>query len=234
MAQAGGRTRRAAGAGLGFAQVTPDLGEHVNGEVLLAALKTPDARVENTSVSSLELEGVSADGTAFENVVFRGCAFDRVNLSGCTFTDVVFSDCRFVGCDMGRSWLNRCDFRSCSAPGLTFLKGRLAGVSMTDSQMGYCDLSEATVDRLVACETSLVEANVYGTRLRRVTLERCDLTRTTVFRSSLAGIDLSTCEIAGIRVSSDFHELRGATVSVEQAAQLVGLLGVKVKEDEWP
>ena len=154
MAQAGGRTRHAAGAGSGFAQVTPDLGEHVSGEVLLAALKTPDARVENTSVSSLELEGVSADGTAFENVVFRGCTFDRVNLSGCTFTDVVFSDCRFVGCDMGRSWLNRCDFRSCSAPGLTFLKGRLTGVSMTDSQMGYCDLARRSFARVLPGSTS--------------------------------------------------------------------------------
>ena len=133
---------------------------------------------------------------------------------------------------MGRSWLNRCDFRSCSAPGITFLKGRLTGVNMTDSQMGYCDLSEATVDRLVARETSLSEANVYGTKLRHVTLERCDLSRTTVCRASLSGVDLSTSEIAGIRVSSDFHELRGATVSPEQAVQLAGLLGVKVTGDE--
>ena len=135
---------------------------------------------------------------------------------------------------MGRSWLNRCDFRSCSAPGLGFLKSRLTGVSIADSQFGYCDLSEATVEHLTASETNLSEANVYSARLRHVALDRCDLTRATVFRSGLAGMDLSTCEIAGLRVSADLRELRGATVSADQAAQLIGLLGINVKEDEWP
>ncbi|MBM6775176.1 pentapeptide repeat-containing protein [Olsenella profusa] len=231
MPRAGGPASSGSSRLEGFARVTPNLGQHLGLEGLLDALGTPDARVENTAFAGLELTDASADGTGFENVAFRGCTFDHVDLSGCTFTDVVFSGCRFVGCDMGRSWLNRCDFRGCSAPGLTFLKGRLTGVSVTDSQMGYCDLSEATVDRLVARKSSLAEANVFGTRLRHVTLERCDLTRATFFRASLAGIDLSTCEIAGIRVSSDFHELRGATVSAEQAVQLVGLLGVRVTED---
>ena len=134
---------------------------------------------------------------------------------------------------MGKSWLNRCDFRSCSAPGLTFLKGRLTGVTMADCQIAYCDFSEATVEHLAAVETNLMEANVYSTRLRHVALDRCDLTRATVFRASLSGMDLSTCEIAGIRVSSDLHELRGAVISPDQAAELMGLLGIKIKEEEW-
>jgi hypothetical protein len=54
----------------------------------------------------------------------------------------------------------------------------------------------------------------------------------TVLRTSLAGIDLSSCDISGLRVSDTFRELRGAVVSSEQAAQLAGLLGVQVKQDE--
>ena len=46
-------------------------------------------------------------------------------------------------------------------------------------------------------------------------------------------MDLSTCEISGIRVSSDLRELRGAVVSAEQAVQLAALLGIKIKEEEW-
>ena len=217
----------------GFAQVRADVGEHMGRGDLLAALAAPDARVQNTSFSALELADVSANGTGFEGVVFRGCTFENVDLSNCTFTDVLFSGCRFVRCDMGRSWLNRCDFRSCSAPGLSLAKARLTSVLLEDCQLGYCDLSDATVERLRAHETSLVEASVYSTKLRRTELDRCDLTRATVFRTSLSGIDLSSCELAGIRVSSDLRELRGAVVSSEQAVQLAGLLGVKVKEDEW-
>ena len=119
-----------------FAQVRDDLGCHLGKGELLAALSAPDAHVTNTAFSDLELAGASADGTVFENVVFRGCAFERVNLSNCTFTDVLFSGCRLVRCDMGRSWLNRVDFRSCSAPGLSFLKSRAARCQRDQAHRG--------------------------------------------------------------------------------------------------
>ena len=216
-----------------FAQVRDDLGCNLSQDELLAALMTPDAHVSNTAFTGLELAGVAADGTVFENVAFRSCTFERVNLSNCTFTDVLFSGCRFVRCDLGRSWLNRVDFRSCSAPGLSFLKGRLTGVSLVDSQLAYADLSEASVDQLAASETKLSEASFHAARLRRLALDRCDLSRATFFRTSLSGVDLSTCDIAGLRVSSDLRELRGAVIDPDQAAELIGLLGIKIKEDEW-
>ena len=216
-----------------FAQVRDDLGCNLSQDELLAALTAPDAHVANTAFSGLELADVAADGTVFENVVFRGCTFERVNLSNCTFTDALFSGCRFVRCDMGRSWLNRVDFRSCSAPGLSFLKGRLSGVSLVDSQLAYADFSETTVDQLAASETKLSEASFHVTRLRRLVLERCDLSRATFFRTSLSGVDLSACDISGLRVSSDLRELRGAVIDPDQAAELIGFLGIKIKEDEW-
>ena len=216
-----------------FSQVRDDLGCNLSQDELLAALTAPDAHVANTAFSGLELADVAADGTVFENVVFRSCTFERVNLSNCTFTDVLFSGCRFVRCDLGRSWLNRVDFRSCSAPGLSFLKGRLSGVSLVDSQLAYADFSETTVDQLAASETKLSEASFHATRLRRLALERCDLSRATFFRTSLSGVDLSACDISGLRVSSDLRELRGAVIDPDQAAELIGLLGIKIKEDEW-
>lgn len=216
----------------GFARVAPEVGEHMDLEVLLAKMAEGDDLVRGTALVGAEISDVSARGTSFESVVFRGCVFEGVDLSNCTFTDVLFSGCRLMRCKMERAWLNRVDFRSCSAPGMSFLKGRLTGVSMVDSQFSYCDFSEASVSSLRASSTSLVESNVYSTRLSRVELDGCDLTRSTVFRASLAGVDLSTCDITGIRVSSDFHELRGAIVGEEQAVQLATLLGIRIKEEE--
>ena len=96
-----------------------------------------------------------------------------------------------------------------------------------------CDLSEASVDQLAASEAKLSEASFHAARLRRLALDRCDLSRATFFRTSLSGVDLSTCDIAGLRVSSDLRELRGAVIDPDQAAELMGLLGIKIKEDEW-
>ena len=77
---------------------------------------------------------------------------------------------------------------------------------------------------LQACD--LHEASLAQLRLKRLTLEACDLTRAEVFGTRLRGVDLSTCQIAGIRLSNTFTELRGAKISLDQAPDLVGLLGV--------
>jgi hypothetical protein len=45
-------------------------------------------------------------------------------------------------------------------------------------------------------------------------------------------VDLSGSEIAGIRVSNTFSELAGAKIGLEQAVDLVGLLGVKLIDAE--
>ena len=65
-----------------------------------------------------------------------------------------------------------------------------------------------------------------------MSLRGCDLARSTFFRTSLSGVDLSTCDISGLRISSDLRELRGAVIDPEQAAELIGLLGIKIKEDD--
>ena len=48
-----------------LAQVRDDLGCHMSQKELLAALAAPDAHVQNTSFSSLELADVAANGTVF-------------------------------------------------------------------------------------------------------------------------------------------------------------------------
>ena len=63
---------------------------------------------------------------------------------------------------------------------------------------------------------------------KRLRLEGCDLTRAELFGTKLAGVDLSSCEIAALRVSDTFRELRGAKVGIDQAPDLIGLLGVKL------
>lgn len=214
-----------------FAKVPEALGGHIDAEELLDLFAEGDAQVGNTAFVGLELSYEDAGSATFDTVAFRGCTFDGVDFSGCTFRDVRFQGCRFIRCSMDRAWLNRCDMVDCSAPGLSLLQARLAGVAVSSSDLSYANLSECTVDVLCMRAVRLIEAAMQRTRLKRVELDGCDLTRIDVFRTPLAGIDLSTCEFAAPVLSSDFRELRGAKVSVEQALALVGLLGVTVADD---
>jgi uncharacterized protein YjbI with pentapeptide repeats len=45
--------------------------------------------------------------------------------------------------------------------------------------------------------------------------------------SKLGGLDLRTCNLDGARVG--IHELRGATINLQQAISLVQALGIKVE-----
>ena len=142
-----------------------------------------------------------------------------------------FEGCRFIGCAMDRSWLNRVDMRDCSAPGMSLLQARLAQVSALSTDLSYANLSETLIDRLSLGNCKLREAALQRAKLKRVRWDACDLTRIDVFGTPLAGIDVSGCAFAAPVLSGDFHELRGAVVSVEQALDVARLLGVRIAEE---
>lgn len=213
------------------ARVSEAIGAHVTEQELEERLAEGDAEVALTSFEGLELADVDASGATFSEVVFKHCTFERVDFSQSTFTDVIFSGCRFISCTMERSWLNRVDIRSTSAPGMSLAHGRLTGVGIVDSQLTYADFSEASISDLHVQATALAESVWQAARLKRTTFADCSLTRAEFVGTSLAGIDLSSCEIGGIVVSNTFRELRGLVVSPEQAQVLVGLLGVRIARD---
>ena len=65
-------------------------------------------------------------------------------------------------------------------------------------------------------------------RTKRLRLEDCDLTRAEAFRTRLSGVDLSSCIITTLRVSDTFAELRGAKLGIDQAPEIMALLGIKL------
>lgn len=144
---------------------------------LLDGFAEGDARFAMTAFDGLELEGMSTNGTSFDQAIFRSCLFEDVDFSDASLADVRFEACRFISCTMERCWLNRCDFAGCSAPGMSFSKGRLTSVFFGDCQLGYADFSETKVQGLVAESTSLEESAWRDVRLKAARFDECDLAR---------------------------------------------------------
>ena len=71
---------------------------------------------------------------------------------------------------------------------------------------------------------SLQECIWKGLRLDRTALQSADFLHT-----PLAGLDLTGCTLDGIAVSNTHAELRGAVVTMEQAAMLAKRLGLVIK-----
>ena len=77
-----------------------------------------------------------------------------------------------------------------------------------------CDLADA----------SLSNCAVKGLELQKVRLARAEL-----YGTLFKGVDLTDCDLAGVTLSQDLHELRGATVSALHAAAFLRALGINVK-----
>lgn len=60
-------------------------------------------------------------------------------------------------------------------------------------------------------------------------LARTSLRAARLLHTPLMGLDLTGCELDGIAVSDTNAELRGAVVTMEQAAMLAKRLGVVIK-----
>lgn len=195
---------------------------------ILAAIEETDGDVRELSFFEEDLSALTLGHVEFEDCVFEGCAFselraNRISFDRCTFVSCDFSnarlatsywrDCRvkesrLVGCDLHQSYFVRDGFTNCVCSYANFAESKLEQVSFTS-----CDLHEASLSQL---------------RLKRLTLESCNLTRAELMGTRLRGVDLSTCSIQALRVSNTFMELRDAKIGLDQAQDLVGLLGVKL------
>ena len=149
------------------------------------------------------LSGFSLSGTCeedFYKTEIRFCRFDRCRLSG-RLDRCYFRDCVFDSCD-----LSNVDFSGSTLRRVVFKGCKLLGAKLPEVRMDQV--------RFTDCHMRLANLTLCGASL---------------FRTPLAGQDLTTDEITGIQVS--LPELKGAVVTPYQACELAGLLGLIVKSE---
>ena len=110
----------------------------------------------------------------------------------------------------------------------------LTDAVLKESKISACNFAfanffRARMTRVACADTDFTEAVFTESRLRHIEASGCRFVKNSFFRADMAGMDFSACEFAAPTVSSPPSELRGVTVSAMQAAEIVGLLGVKVK-----
>lgn len=190
------------------------------------------------------LEGISAHdeelGAVFDLQFFEvhNSEFDHCGFSGTDMRKASFYDCAFIGCDLSNALLQgaffaRSRFVGCKLEGAQLTGALLRSTRLLDCMCRYANMGEVALEGALLQGCDLREAFLNEVQFRKRTrLERCDLTHADLFRTSLKGMDLSTCNIAGLLVSDTRQELIGAIIGAEQAVDVVGLLGVRVKDFE--
>jgi len=188
-----------------------------------------------------------ADYTGF---ALADATFDEMAATGISFREIHFQQCA-----MARTTFHRPEFAdirldSCSLASADWEKGSLSRIEINDCGMVGFRLFDATADDLLVRGSNCEMAYFWKTRFHRARFERCMLRRASFEGCDLSGIVFSECDLSGADfrgtklAGTDFRgsringinvgilDLRGAIISPDQAAELVGLLGVVIKWDD--
>ena len=201
-------------------------------DAIQASLRAADPYLDGGQYEGQEV-GDDLDLSFFE---LHGVELTSCSLAGVNMQKASFYDCTLVGCDLSNANLDgayfaRTRFKDCKLEGTRLTKAFMKTCTLQGCQCRYMNLGESKLEEVMLNRCDLREAFLSDVRLRKgFRLEECDLTRADLFRTKLRGIDLSTCEIAGLTLGEDRSELRGAIISVEQAQDVAVMLGLRIKD----
>lgn len=98
-------------------------------------------------------------------------------------------------------------------------------------QRRLCNLLHEQTPERIFNQCFLRGGGLDNCQFTNVEFEHCNLVEAEFHRTSLKGIDLTSSEIAGIRIGSiPGGELKGATVTSLQALDIARMLGITIKD----
>lgn len=188
-----------------------------------------DGAVYNARVKKAVYCETGAEGVSFKNVIFEGCNFTGCPLKGASFYDCSFSSCNFSNAGLNGSYFSRCEIKSCKAVGANLRECRMNDVSISDSNLSFVNFDESKMQGVIVRDSDFNSATFTQCKLKNTVFDNNQFVRTSFFKTPLKGIDLRTCELSGLIVSIECTELKGAVVTMFQAAELSRLMGLVIK-----
>ncbi|WP_127849413.1 pentapeptide repeat-containing protein [Lacticaseibacillus hulanensis] len=162
-----------------------------------------DVRFERCSFAS---DQVRSD---FVNVVFVHCDFANTDFTQVRFGGVSFTDCRLLGADFSDAKFVQTRFTDCQAQMAIF-----AQASLRKCYFQKCDLTDSSFQNV--------------TTRTKTQFDDCQLVNVDLQDTLLKNWDVRTSTIQNLQFDPD--DAYGLTIAGWQAAELIGMFGIKVAE----
>lgn len=213
--------------------IKPVIGNHLEEcndfPVLAKECREEDNIITYRRLSGICLQEEDLSRISFEHVIFENCRMIHSSFSGGNFTDTVFRSCELSNCDFSSSCFCRTEIQAVKGIGANFNEARLFHVKIADSNFSYANFNEVKADHFTALQSDFSEVFLTACRLKNTSVHEVRFDKANFYRTSLKGIDLTTCRISGIITSLEAGELKGAVVNMFQAVELAKRFGVIVR-----
>ncbi|BCY18219.1 hypothetical protein hrd7_20680 [Leptolinea sp. HRD-7] len=181
-------------------------------------------------MNGLDYNDLNAGGLFLEQVKARKVQLMRSRLPGLRIVDSFFEMCEFSGSQWETGFFRRVVFKDCRLLGTQMLEGIFEDVEFINCQAESLAMVSAKFKNCLFHKCVLKKATFDGADASRVIFNECDLISANFHLAKLKETDFRTSDIGGLQVG--VTEMQGAIIAPHQTLQVVGLLGVTVKEIE--
>lgn len=191
---------------------------------------------------TLSLDAVEA-GRHYKNCYFSSASqpirlsdvtFERCEFQQTDFENSEWLDCRLIHLNLSNHSLNssvfyRCVFEKCQLTGTNFYFNHWKNNQVIESKANYLNLSESALENCSFTDCFLPDSYFQSVKIKKtLAFIRCELEEADFFDTPLKGVDFSKSIFSNLRVSP--NQLKGCIINPYQAASLIQLLGVKIKD----
>ena len=160
----------------------------------------------------------------FEKCVFSSCHFEKAS-----FIDVIFKSCDLSGSSFRDAYFERCQFLACKCIGVDMSDTRIKQVSFSQTKLSYSYFDRTKISDVLFDQVDFTEASMIEARISRFEACQSIFVKNNFFQTMLSSVDFSPNEFVAPVVSMPPQELKGAILSASQAADLISLWGIIVK-----
>ena len=195
----------------------------------LISLLRDEREAEDFKIDGADLSGEDFHGCIIRSSVITSSDFHDVSFWGGAFSDVVFDGCDLSAADLSGCFLSSVTFRSSKLTGIRLPGCRIRKLFIIDSVCRYASFERSSITDSVFSGSVFESASFSEVRATSSRIVSSDLPKVSCRGTTLSGFDLADSIIEGIYLSDDLSELRGASLSFDQALSVIRDRGVLLR-----
>jgi uncharacterized protein YjbI with pentapeptide repeats len=211
-----------------FAIIAPDLPPLNIARRIVAGELLADSALEDVALDRIGLHARQG-----ANISLRGARFSNVRGTESKFRNLRLLDGVHDSCDWSNAaWdgakVARCIFTECKMTGFGAANARFENTCFSRCKIDLgifhrTEFKSCSFEHCLLRDSSFEEAT-----FRQVRFRGCNLENVRMARAQLEEVDLRGCDVRGLQF--DLRNARGLTIDPAQAADLIRLLGVRVRD----
>ena len=187
---------------------------------------------EEDYITQQIFDGDFLEGVEKVRIHFDGCLFRNVIFSDCHFPHLDFLDCIFDHCDLSNiecseGSIHRCRFEQCRMTGSDISANVIHNTAFIKNTGKYINFSFTKFKQVTMEDNDFTSGGFNGCEFKKIIFTDCKLDQCEFVNAVLDGVNWKTCSIDEIMIT--IENLRGLTVSSEQAANIAQLFGLTIE-----